>query len=132
MKLATLLLLSALFVSAGGCRSEFNSLQGTVKYEDGTPVDHGMVCFLKDGFLAKGVIESDGAFVVGSLRADDGLPDGAYQVYIDGAVIEDLKAPTGVRSIVPKEMTDPEKSGLTFKVPGDGRTLDIVVAKPKR
>ncbi|EAQ81028.1 hypothetical protein [Blastopirellula marina] len=132
MKLATLLLFSTLFIGVSGCRSEFNSLHGTVKYEDGTPVDHGMVCFLKEGFLAKGVIESDGAFVVGSLRADDGLPEGTYQVYIDGAVVEDLKAPTGVRSIVPQEMTNPEKSGLMFEVPGDGRTLDIVVAKPKR
>jgi hypothetical protein len=55
--------------------------------------------FLKEGYMARGSIQSDGSYTVGSLTENDGLPDGEYQVYIEGAEVEDPQSPSGMRSM---------------------------------
>lgn len=114
-----------------GCGSSKESLSGKVTFEDGKPLEMGTVCFLRDDFLARGDIQSDGTYVVGSTESADGLPAGTYQVYIDGAVVEDLDAPAGVSSLIDEKMTSPETSELTCDVPVPGGEFDITVAYPE-
>jgi hypothetical protein len=52
---------------------------------DGTPLARGEVIFERDVFSARGDIQPDGSYVMGSLQANDGLPKGEYVVYIRGA-----------------------------------------------
>ncbi|PQO40993.1 hypothetical protein [Blastopirellula marina] len=115
-----------------GCGSGNPHLHGKVTFTDGTPLDKGSVCFLKEGYLARGQIKSDGSYEVGSLEENDGLPPGTYQVYIDGATVEDTRSPTGTSPMLDADMTKPETSGLTVTVPVDNGTLDITVKKPKK
>lgn len=61
------------------------SVKGKVKLTDGTPVGRGQVVFENAQFSARGDIKDDGSYVLGSLKADDGLPPGEYTVYITGA-----------------------------------------------
>ena len=120
-----------LLLGLGGCGGSNEQLSGKVTFEDGKPLELGTVSFLREGFLARGDIQPDGSYTVGSISSDDGLPPGEYRVFIDGAVVEDLSTPDGVRSLVDKKMTDPETSVLTHNVPEDGHTLDITVAYPE-
>lgn len=114
-----------------GCGSSKESLSGRVTFEDGEPLDKGTVCFLQDDFLARGDIQPDGTYVVGSTEAADGLPPGTYQVYIEGAVVEDLDAPAGVSPVIDEKMTSPETSDLTCDVPTPSGKFDITVARPE-
>jgi hypothetical protein len=125
-----LLVVGVLLVGTAGCGKSQNRLSGTVKFEDGTPLSQGSVVFLKEGYMARGSIQSDGSYTVGSLTENDGLPDGEYQVYIEGAEVEDPQSPSGMRSMVDKKMNSPQTSDLKYKSPEDGEKLDIVVSKP--
>jgi len=44
-----------------------------------------MVCFESDSFLARGGLNQDGYYDLGSLNLKDGIPKGEYRVYISGA-----------------------------------------------
>jgi len=125
-----LLVVGVLLVGATGCGNSQNRLSGTVKFEDGSPVTQGSVVFLKEGYMARGTIQPDGSYTVGSLTESDGLPNGEYRVYIEGAEVEDPQSPSGMRSMVDAKMNSPETSDLKYKSPDDGDKLDIVVSKP--
>ena len=59
---------------------------GRVTYsDDGSPLTTGMVCFESDSFLARGGLNQDGCYDLGSLNLKDGIPKGEYRVYISGA-----------------------------------------------
>lgn len=110
-----------------GCGGSNRPLSGRVTFEDGSPLSEGTVCLLKDGYLARGAISPDGTFRVGSTDDSDGLEPGTYQVYIDGASVEDPKASSGMRSLIDEKLSNPETSELTHRVPEDGDTLNIIV-----
>ena len=84
MRLSLLTILLCLVAVLTGC-SENKQVKGKVMLTDGTPVARGHVVFEKDGFSANGEIKEDGSYVMGSLKANDGLPPGEYTVYITGA-----------------------------------------------
>ncbi len=75
---------AVLILALVGCSNKVQ-VKGTVKLKDGTPVTLGHVVFEKDSFAANGEIKEDGSYVMGSLKANDGLPVGEYKVYITGA-----------------------------------------------
>ena len=129
--LRMLLVSMAMCGMLAGCGGTNDHLEGKVSFEDGTPLNLGSVCFLREGFLARGEIQSDGSYVVGSLESDDGLPPGTYQVYIDGAEVENPRSPSGVSAVIAKELTSPQTSGLSVTIPHEGRTFDIKVSEPK-
>lgn len=91
----------------------------------------GTVCFLREGYLARGIIHPDGSYVVGSEAATDGLPAGTYQVYIDGAAVEDPTAPSGMALQIDEKLTRPDTSELTVTVPVSGGRFDITVFPPE-
>jgi hypothetical protein len=78
-----LLILCCLFLFTG-C-SDKVQVKGKVTLTDGTPLARGQVIFEQDAFSARGDILSDGTYVMGSLKSNDGLPKGEYVVYISGA-----------------------------------------------
>ncbi|MDR2171851.1 MAG: hypothetical protein LBP59_17035 [Planctomycetaceae bacterium] len=116
-----------------GCSSNV-SLKGRVTFsDDDSPVSAGTVCFVKDSFQASGKLDANGNYVVGSLKATDGLPVGSYNVYI-----ADAKKQTGTKKVkqleidgttkevdepvygmlVDSKFCDPKTSGLTIEVKG--------------
>ena len=80
VKYAFLVLALALCV---GCSGNVK-LSGTVVYsDDNTPVETGMIYFTTPSYSAHGSIV-DGQFTVSSVKENDGLPPGEYDVYFSG------------------------------------------------
>ncbi|MDO5309466.1 MAG: hypothetical protein Q4G03_08235 [Planctomycetia bacterium] len=78
--LLALILPMTLLVGCGGKVK----LTGTVLYsDDNEPVADGMVYFVNGDFSAHGVIQN-GHFSVSSVKENDGLPAGDYEVYFAG------------------------------------------------
>lgn len=69
---------------ACGCGSHI-PVSGTVTYPDGTPLEVGTVAFQSATHVAKGEIKPGGKYTIGSLKPNDGVPEGEYKVYITGA-----------------------------------------------
>lgn len=130
MRLATAWCSCLAFILLSGCGSQ-EQLRGRVTFEDGSPLELGTVCFLREGYLARGIIQPDGSYVVGSEAASDGLPAGTYQVYIDGAAVEDPTAPGGMAWKIDEKLTHPDTSELTVTVPVPGGRFDLTVSPPE-
>jgi len=98
-----------------GCGDSNVGLNGKVTFsDDGSPLTKGSVTFLKDGKIAYGGLNENGTYVVGFLKATDGLPPGRYEVYVSGAEIvhED-----GTRELlIDRKYENPETSGLVLDV----------------
>lgn len=129
------LILFLLFCFVLGCGSNV-TITGKVSFPDGSPLDRGEVRFQNDHFVAAGKIGSDGGYRLGSLKKDDGIPVGVYQVSIAGAAetfvpppgkgLEDTPAP---KFLIDMKFADPKSSGLICEVKGKQR-FDITVTKP--
>ena len=79
------LTLTGLLSTLIGCGSNVE-FGGKVTYsDDGSPLTTGTVVFKKGNLISKGSLKPDGTFVVGSMKENDGLVPGSYQVYITGA-----------------------------------------------
>ena len=128
-----------------GC-SDNVQIRGTVTFTDGTPLTLGSVIFENENatFSARGNIQPDGSFRMGSISERDGLPRGEYVVYISGAMqegapvrfqdisggVSGLQATTmSIPSFVPliaPEYSSAATSPLRFTVERSA-TFDIVV-----
>jgi len=122
-------------------------LQGKVTFkEDGSPLALGIVYFDSGITTARGTINSDGSYKVGTLRQNDGLPRGEYKVYIGGSmeIIQNTEQKIGVdsmgnpmmsapifRQLVDKKYMSTDQTPLVCKVPAEKNRFDIVVEKPK-
>ena len=101
-----------------GCGSKVG-LHGQVVFsDDNTPLKQGIVIFQKDGTIARGQIDQNGNYTVGSSSVSDGLPPGTYQVSLSGTAEhkgmqdgEDL-----FKEVVDPKYGRPETSGLTVTV----------------
>jgi len=135
--------LALLTISISGC-SDNVSLKGTVTFsDDGSPLNCGTI-ILDDGkHNARGNIESDGTFVMGSLKANDGLPPGEYKVCI-AAAIKLLPCPQNEdddpdnniypppsEMLIDKKYESFETSGLSIKVDASTKKYNISVDRPK-
>ena len=125
---------------------------GKVTYsDDGSPLAVGMVCFESDSFLARGELNKDGYYDLGSQNLKDGIPKGVYRVYISGAEdVEDIAAQgdgqadyaTYVMSsasmagtmggkifspLIDPKFTSGNTSGLTVNIDGTSKTFDFQV-----
>ena len=130
-------LLSLLIFCVLGCGNGQVGLSGKVTFtDDDTPLTVGMVNFSSDSFLARGAISGDGSYTLGSTKEKDGLPPGKYNVYISGAVKEDVTSKTGlgmmptmVSVIDPKFTT--KNSGIVAEVTASTKTFDFKVDRAK-
>jgi hypothetical protein len=110
------LLLGAILVVVG-CGNP--GVHGKVVFsDDQSPLSKGVVVFASENHTARGPIDKNGNYVVGSNRAKDGLPVGEYKVYLTATEIyypPDTGKPLFERVIHPK-YEQPETSGFVLNV----------------
>jgi hypothetical protein len=135
-------------ISVLGCGQNY-SLKGKVTYKDGTPITVGMVNFESDKSLSRGRIQSDGSYVVGTLKDSDGIPKGTYKVYITGAEVpretsqtsennrvrldamgNPIQTMVGFRQLVDRKYMTVGTSPVTCEVPAEKNRFDIIVEPP--
>ena len=126
------LLLTSLFLVLG-CGSNVK-LKGRVTYsDDNSPLPVGMVCFETDNFSARGALNSDGYYTVGSLTDKDGLPKGTYRVHIASAemgVPNEKGGPVTIIPLIDPKYKSPDTSGLVVEVTPSNRKFDFQVDRP--
>lgn len=126
--------LFCLFLPALGCGDNC-SLKGKVVYsDDQSPVTHGQICFVSDKGIARGTIDNNGNYVVGSVGTKDGLPPGTYRVYLTTTELLEPSPGGGLPKITPQidvKYTKAETSGLTVEVK-KSMTYDIEVDRFKK
>lgn len=138
-----------------GCGSNVK-FGGRVTYsDDGSPLTTGMVCFESNTFLARGPLNQDGYYDLGSLALKDGIPKGEYRVYISGAnAVEDVEVKqvpgqaeyvtrqtvSGAMAgqiftpLIDRKYTDGKTSGIIVNIDGASKIFDFQVDRyqPKR
>jgi hypothetical protein len=126
--------ISVTFIS--GCGG-YQPLSGKVTFaDDDSPLTTGMIVFDDGVHVARAAIQSDGTYVAGFDKADDGIPHGNYNVSISGAM-EMLPNPQDVypppmRPLIDEKYTNKATSGLSITVDGKSNTFDIQVERPKK
>ncbi len=118
-----------------GCEQGNPTVSGIVVYEDdSTPLDSGMVMFLAlEGGKrhARGDIQTDGTYQLGTKKPGDGTAPGKYRVCI---VPPDRSAEVenGIRvpPLVDSRYLDVRTSGLEFEVKPGHNEFTIKVSKP--
>ena len=77
-----------------GCGSRYYPVRGTVTLDDGTPVTRGMVVFERTAggppITARGTIQSDGSYQLGTDKPGDGVPPGKYRVLVNPLDMSDV------------------------------------------
>ena len=95
-------------------------LKGKVVFsDDKTPLTQGVVNFISDKGIARGELDKEGNFVVGSEKTNDGLPPGNYRVYLSSTEIYKTDAAgnlAGIEYLIDKKYEDASTSGLTVEV----------------
>ena len=132
------ILLPLYLLAVAGCggskQAETRKISGTVTL-DGRPLAKGYVLFVPDrGRAAKGQIQSDGGYTLGTYGSADGAMLGTHRVAVicreEAPPIKDKDLGIEIlrpgRSLIPEHYGDTATSGLTFEVTPDGpRTFDI-------
>ena len=121
------IVLSLFFV---GC-SDHVSLSGRVTYsDDGSPLESGTVVFETKNYFARGEIGKDGKYVMATMRPNDGLPPGQYQVYVNGAYRYEVPEGGGLANeilLITHKYTSPETSGMVIDVDRSTKKFDFQV-----
>ena len=122
----------------GSNRAETRKISGTVTL-DGRPLTKGHVLFVPErGRAAKGPIQSDGSYTLGTYGSADGAVLGTHRVAVicreEAPPIQDkdlgIEIPRHGRSLIPEHYSETGTSGLTFEVTPDGpNTFDIQLFK---
>ena len=99
--------------------------------DDKNPLSHGEVGFesASGTFFARGDIQPDGTFVVGSLKTNDGLPPGKYRVSVSAVqqVGQDRAGYAIFESLIDTKYGTPATSGLTLDITKTTRNFNIEV-----
>ena len=123
---ATLLLLIA-----AGC-GRYYPVHGKVTYRDGTPVTKGIVVFeSKDtdkAVTARGDIQTDGTYQLGTQKPGDGAPAGLYRVLVTPR----MENPDAPEDNIDRRFADFKTSGLEFEVKPGTNEYPIQVSKPAK
>lgn len=129
------LLVPLLVVTAAGCGSGRYPVTGKVAFEDGSPLDEGTVSAEAtiDGKLvaARGNIQNDGSFQLGTERPGDGALPGKYRVVVLPRALGDSENAQGMKPAVADKFTRFDTSGITHEVPNGPSELNIRVTRPK-
>jgi hypothetical protein len=116
--LTRVIALLPLLVGAAGCGGQY-PVRGKATFEDGTPLTTGMVVFERQeggkAVMARGEIQADGSYQLGTGRPGDGATPGKYQVLVSvpDPIYQDEERPTP--PLDPRYM-DYRTSGLEFEV----------------
>ena len=114
------ILLFLVFVA--GCGNSHVKMSGRVIYEDdGSPLTTGTVLLCTPTMQARGHLDKNGYFDVGTLGDKDGLPPGIYEVGIVGAVDREDRA------LLTDKWYSHKTSGITVQVEKGMKSLEIKV-----
>jgi len=135
-----------------GC-SQNVKFGGRVTYsDDGSPLTTGVVCFESSSFLARGELDQEGRYDMGSVNLKDGIPKGEYRVYISGAdAVETVElvhasgqanhivnpgtsGTMGGRTLTPliaPKFTAGKTSGISVTIDGSSKKFDFQVDRPQ-
>jgi hypothetical protein len=123
-----------LLAVAAGCGSGRYPVSGRVTYEDGSPVEAGIVigeATVNDELVGvQGNIERDGSFRWGADTPGDGALPGEYRVIVVPVSLGDSELAEGKLPAVHSKFTRYETSGITFEVKPEENVLNIRVARP--
>jgi hypothetical protein len=129
-------ILSVLILSVGvaGCGNGLSPVTGRVVFEDGSPLDEGIViCEMQDGgkpVMARGSIQADGTFRLGTEKPGDGVKPGKYRVLVVPRGRTQAEASV-LPPIIDHKFEKFETSGIEFEVKEGKNELPITVTKPK-
>jgi hypothetical protein len=128
-------LLICLSAIAVGC-NKYVPLKGTVVFsDDGSPLTTGSVIFESGNIGASGTLNERGEFVLGSMKADDGLLSGTYNVFISGAFEEVEEKSSGMKRGVPlihSKFGNKDTSGIVINVDKNTKNVQIKVERPEK
>ena len=110
------------------------TVTGKVVFSDGAPLEGGTIIFesIDRGLGARGVIELDGTFHLGTYETDDGAVAGRYRVAIVpdppmNVDPDEVKLPP----VIDSRYADMDASGLEYEVRADGpNEFHIQVDRP--
>jgi hypothetical protein len=128
-------LAAALLVALAGCGGGQCPVRGKVIFDDGSPVTGGLVVFeskdAQPAVTARGAIQADGSYALGTHKADDGVPPGVYRVLLSPPAPAELtrrkpKPPFDERYL------DFRTSGLECEVHAGTNEFPIRVARNRR
>ena len=129
--IAILVCLHAVIGCGSSQRAEMRKVSGMVTL-DGRPLTSGYVLFVPDrGRAAKGIIQSDGTYTLGTYSSADGAALGTHRVTVicreetppvqEEDVGIEISSPG--RSLIPEHYSEPATSGLTFDVTPEGPSV---------
>ena len=130
-------LAALLLVGAAGCGKGLYPVRGKVTYPDGAPVTRGTVVFeakdVEKPTTARGAIQPDGRYELGTFTPGDGVPPGKYRVLI-APVFDptDADKPPAQRSPVlfDPRYADFNTSGLEREVKAESNDIALTVDRP--
>ena len=109
---------------------------GRVAFPDGTPLKGGWIIFEspEHGLAARGVIDPDGMYRLGTYGQADGAVAGKQLVAITPATPDSYDPDRGrAQSVIHRRFTHMDTSGLEFEVlPGGKNFFEITVESPGR
>lgn len=134
-RLATAALLLGPLLGCGRSGHSTYPAGGRVRFADGSPLTTGWVEFesrtLSPPLTARGAIQPDGTFRLGTYAVGDGAVEGPHRAIVSVPVSnEAADHPDGSQRVLDAKYGDFEKSGLEFEVARDGarNQFEIVVA----
>ena len=113
-----------------GCGSGQVDVQGRVVFsDDGSPVPGGNIVFTTSTFQARGILDEQGRFTMGSYGNADGLPPGTYQVGVSGAFIDLDESGLRTYELIDPKYGGPATSGIEITIEKTTRDLVIEVGR---
>jgi hypothetical protein len=123
-----------LLLASVGCGDRMYSISGTVTLEDGPPLTKGMVVFERVGdkpVMARGAVQPDGRYELGTNRPGDGVLTGKYREQINHM---DLSEVPDEKKNLPYDLKylKFETSGLEYDVPAASNDYPIKLDRPQK
>ena len=127
--------LALLLAAAAGCGAQHTyPVRGKVVFKDGTPLTGGLVVFrpvdTQLQVTARGDIQHDGTFVLGTYHEGDGAVPGKYQAAITPPPRRKIREKPVEKPIVHPRFESYDTSGLEFEVKRENNNFTIQVDKP--
>jgi len=124
-------LAAALFLGLTGCGRRLYPVEGTVQFEDSSPVKTlagGTVSLesVTDKSNAAGEIRNDGSFTIRDPFGKDGVAPGAYRVVVLAPEGADRRNPP-----IDRSFGRYETSGIEITVKEEANKITIIVRRPK-
>lgn len=130
-----LMLLALSLFAAGGCGRGLYPVRGQVVYEDGSPMAEGFViCEMPEGempVMARGEIQPDGTFRLGTFEPGDGARPGKYNVLVTPRGRTQAEEQT-LPPVLDPRFQNYSTSGLELEVKEGLNEVTFKVAKPSR